>query len=68
MLMKLFWIMAVALYGSAAIVASSPSTTGVDYRFWILIGLGTLCAVLGNVVHNAARWDRDSQEPHAPRH
>ncbi len=68
MLIKLFWLIAVALYGSAALLAAAEHAAGLDYRFWILIALGTLSAVLGNILSNPAAWDQDGEKPHAPRH
>ena len=64
MLVKLFWLLAVVMYAAAAYVASSGGEGAIDYRFWLLIGLGTLSAVLGNTIGYGS-WD-DKPNPRAP--
>ena len=56
MLSKLFWLIAVVSYAAAVYLASAGEAAGIDYRFWLLIGFGTLSAVLGNTVR-IPDWD-----------
>jgi 1,4-dihydroxy-2-naphthoate octaprenyltransferase len=64
MVTRLFWMLAIALYAGAAVVASIGEAA-VDYRVWLLIGLGTVLAVLGNVTNRPDLWTDDSHEPKA---
>ncbi|MEJ2576799.1 MAG: hypothetical protein P8106_08945 [Gammaproteobacteria bacterium] len=67
MLVKFFWVLSVVLYGAAAVLAHLGPSGGLDYRFWLLIGLGTLSAVLGNTLNRPELWEDDKRGTHAPR-
>jgi len=71
MLAKLLWFASVFLFGLAVLLANlggdAAGSAVLDYRFWVLISLGTLSAILGNILRASATWDVD-QEPGTPRH
>jgi len=54
MIVKTFWFIAVFLFGWAVyLIKFGGDPTGsvvLDYRFWGLIALGTLSAVVGNIL------------------
>ena len=62
MFTRILWILAVACYAGAALLANLGQSAGIDYRFWLLIGAGTMSGVLGNLLHHQARQD---DAPHA---
>jgi hypothetical protein len=61
MLSKLFWLMAVVSYAAAVYLASTGEVAGIDFRFWLLIALGTLSAVIGNTVR-ITDWDQGTSQ------
>ncbi len=71
MLEKVFWFGAVFFFGVAVYLAnvSSGATDSavLDYRFWLVVSLGTFSAVLGNVLHASRSLDlEDDEQPHSP--
>ena len=64
---KIFWFISVFFYGLAVYLAN-VSVNGsqdvvLDYRFWIVVALGSLSAVLGNFFGTASLNDDEDQEP-----
>jgi len=74
MLAKLFWYASVFLFGLAVLLANvggeAAGDAVLDYRFWGLISLGTLSAVLGNILRASATWglEHGDAHPHRPGH
>ena len=70
MLEKIFWFAAVFFFGLAVFVANvSAEAAGsvvLDYRFWVVVALGTLSAVLGNILQATRSLNlEDDDETHS---
>ncbi len=69
MLEKVFWFGSVFFFGLAIYLANASADTSgsvvLDYRFWVVVALGTLSAVLGNILQATSSSDpEDEEHPH----
>ncbi len=66
MLEKVFWFGSVFFFGLAVYLANaSAGTSGsvvLDYRFWVVVALGTLSAVLGNILQATSSLELEDDE------
>ncbi len=69
MLQKVFWFGAVFFFGLAVFLANASADAAgsgvvLDYRFWLVVALGTLSAVLGNILQATSSLDPEDDEQH----
>ena len=74
MLAKFFWYASLSLFGLALLLANmggnAAGSAVLDYRFWLLVSLGMLSAIVGNILRASATWDLDDEgdTPHHSGH
>ncbi len=70
MVEKVFWFAAVFFFGLAVFLANASAdaegSVVLDYRFWVVVALGTLSAVLGNILQATSSLDlEDDDQTHS---
>lgn len=68
MLEKVFWFGSVFFFGLAVYLANASADASgsvvLDYRFWVVVALGTLSAVLGNILQATSSLELEDDEQH----